>query len=566
MKKIFIVLATATLGFSSCSDFLDKAPLEELSDASFWKTVDDAKMFTGDIYNSLPSYNYMDGDVASDDVVHGIKWAEGNTSKGIYLPTDFGWGGEYGVIRKCNMAIEKVELVPNISEEDKNMILAEARALRGYFYFQLMQAYGDVPYTDKTLTLDELQLPRTPIAEVYAKTKADLEFAASILPANYDGKNKDYGRITAGAALTILMDMQNYFASFPATDGGLTYGFVTYAEAAATAKKVIDLGVFDLWDEGNVRGDYEKMFWSNGDGDNEFIFVRTYKRDAIDSGLLTWGSLPGVGWGGINPTQSLVDAFEDSEGALLKDSKIYDPKKPFENRDPRLKVNVLGHGQRIGDWVRSDGSDYIVNTTPGSPSPTGIGSHRDATATGYYQYKHIDRSLTFAQAAGSYFKGEQDACVYRFAEVLITYAEALTEANKAVTPEALDALNRVRARVGQPELQSSDASKPTYVGSYEDMRERVRNEYRVELAIEGKRLWSIRRFRDSSGQPMAMKVMNEPILGVSFTAVDGQPAIPYTGEEQVICRPSKFEMANMRYPIPQSEIDINDSLTQNEGY
>lgn len=556
MKKILIIISAISLGLTSCSNFLDRAPKEELSDASFWKSVADAEQFTGDIYRWLPGYNSMDSDVYSDDCVHGIKWAEGNKKLGVYLATDSDWSSDYGAIRKCNMAIEKVELVPGITQEQKDLIIAEARALRGWFYFGLIQTYGDVPYTDKTLTLEDMKLPRTPVAEVYAKVKADLEFAASKLPAKQpDAK---YGRLTSGAALTILMDMQNYFAGFPQTAAGMTYGFVTYAEAAATAEKIINSGAYSLWDEGNVKGNYEELFWEASDACSEIIMCFPYKTAVNDSGLLGWETFPSIGWGGINPTQSLVDAFEDSEGAPISKSKIYDEKKPFENRDPRLNVAILGNGDYLPGW------DMTIYTAPVKPdgtvnSPTGVGTHGDATATGYYQKKWVDQSVSSGYANN--WQGNKDNTIYRFAEVLLIYAEAKAEASADLSIEALAAVNRVRARVGQPLLQTTDASKPTYVASKEDLRQRIRNEYRVEFAVEGKRFWSIHRFRDN-GKELALKVLNEPVLGMKW---DADAKVPYQGENYIL-RQTKYVEHNIVYPIPQAEMDINPKLKQNQGY
>lgn len=558
MKKILIILSAISLGLTSCSNFLDRAPMEELSDASFWKSVADAEQFTGDIYRWLPGYNSMDEDVYSDDCVHGIKWAEDNRKLGVYLATDgfANWDGSYTAIRKCNMAIEKVELVPNISQEEKDLIIAEARALRGYFYFGLIQTFGDVPYTDKTLSLSEMKLPRTPVAEVYKKAKADLEFAASKLPAKYPAAK--YGRLTSGAALTILLDMQNYFASFPQTVSGMTYGFVNYAEAAATAEKIINSGTYSLWDEGNVVGNYAELFWEPSDACSEIIMCRPYKTAVSDSGLLGWETFPSIGWGGINPTQSLVDAFEDSEGAPISKSKIYNEKKPFENRDPRLNVAILGDGGYLKGW------DMTIYTTPSradgkSTAPTGVGTHGDATATGYYQRKWVDQTVSSAYANN--WQGNKDNTIYRFAEVLLIYAEAKTEASPNISTEALGAVNRVRARVGQPLLQTEDPTKPTYVASKEELRQRIRNEYRVEFAVEGKRFWSVRRFRDN-GKEIALKVLNEPILGMKW---DPEAKLPYQGSNLTL-RQTKYVEANIVYPIPQADIDINPKLKQNQGY
>ena len=170
MKKniVFATLVALLLGFSSCSDFLDRYPKEELSDGSFWTKPEDAEMFVASIYNSaLPSWE-VDGAINSDDAVHGIKWAAGNVSKGIYDPLDFSWSSEYSNIRACNVLLERIDMIEDYPEADKNVVLGEARFLRAYIYFTLIRQFGDVPYVDTPLALEELEgITRTPREEVY---------------------------------------------------------------------------------------------------------------------------------------------------------------------------------------------------------------------------------------------------------------------------------------------------------------------------------------------------------------------------------------------------------------
>ena len=104
MKKYILNIALGLLlggSMASCSDFLDRIPKEELSDGSFWKTQKDAEMAVSQLYDALPTWD-VDEDINSDNAVHGIKWAAGNVSKGVYLPGDQGWKGSY-IQHKCNI-------------------------------------------------------------------------------------------------------------------------------------------------------------------------------------------------------------------------------------------------------------------------------------------------------------------------------------------------------------------------------------------------------------------------------------------------------------------------------
>lgn len=542
MKKNYLyILASAFLmGSTSCVD-LDRYPLEELSDGSFWKSATDAEMAVSDLYNALPYWD-VDEAINSDDAVHGIKWAAGNISKGVYDPLDQSWSSTYGYIREANLVLSKVDEVPDYDQEEKNKVLGQAYFFRGFLYFDLIRQFGDVPYTDSPLTLaDQENITRTPRAEVYANLMSDLDKAVDYLPTEWP--SSDYGRVTKGAALSIKARAALYYGDWQV--------------AADNAKKVMDLGIYHLYDEGNT-GKYQELFWETADNCDEFILVKQFKSPENTWYLIGWEAFPTLGWGGINPTQSLVDAFEDIEGAPIAESKIYNEKDPFANRDPRLEVCVLHDGETM--------YGVTINVAPlPSAYPRGIGTHGDATATGYYQQKWLDPSID-PQSSG--WDMGKDAVVIRYAEILLTYAEAMNEI-QGLSSEAFEAVNQVRRRVGMPDLQNSDPSKPTYCGSQDALRKRIWNEWRVEFALEGgKRQWDIRRWG------IAKEVLNAPFLGLKYTLVDspdavagdgGKICILYEGEN-VILAGSRYEDHNYVYPIPQSEIDLNENLVQNPGY
>ena len=539
-KSLFILAAALLTGFTSCVD-LDRYPLEELSDGSFWKTGNDAEMAVSDLYNSLPYWD-VDDAINSDDAVHGIKWAAGNISKGIYDPLDQSWSGTYGVIRQANLILSKIDEIPDYDEAEKKKVLGQTYFFRAFHYFDLIRTFGDVPYVDRPLELsDQEGITRTSRDEVYKHVMDDFDKAIEYLPVSWPAS--DYGRITKGAALAMKARAALYYGNWQV--------------AADNAKKVMDQGTYELWDKDNT-GKYAQLFWEVADGCDEFILVRQF--NAGDNGwyLIGWEAFPTLGWGGINPTQSLVDAFEDIEGAPIAKSAIYDEKNPFANRDPRLEVNVLHDGETM--------YGVTIKVAPlKSCYPTGIGQHGDATATGYYQQKWLDPSID-PQSTG--WDMGKDAVVIRYAEVLLTYAEAKNELDP-LSQEAFDAVNQVRRRVGMPDLQKTDASKPTYCGTQDDLRQRIRNEWRVEFALEGgKRQWDIRRWG------IAKEVLNKPLYGLKYKLVDspdavdgdgGKICILYEGENYVGGTTS-YKDHNYVYPIPQKEIDLNPNLTQNDGY
>ena len=533
MKTKFLHIATALLfaGFtSSCSDFLDRYPLDELSDSSFWKTENDAMMAVTDIYGCLPTWD-QDEDINSDNAVHGIKWAAGNISKGIYDPMDQSWAGSYTPIRQCNLVLEKVKDI-EMSDESRKKIEGQAYFFRAFVYFNLIRSFGDVPYIDKPLNLTDVEdITRTPREEVYAKVMADFDKAIEYLPEEWDAANTP--RVTKGAALAMKARAALYYSNWQV--------------AADASKAVIDLGKYELYDAGNT-GKYQELFWEKSDGCDENILYVQFNYPDKTHYLIGWECFPTLGWGGMNPTQSLVDAFEDKDGAPISKSTIYNEKEPFKNRDPRLEVNVLHDGEEM--------YGVTIKVKPlKSSGKTGIEQHGDATATGYYQQKWLDPSID-PQSEG--WNMGKDWVVIRYAEVLLTYAEAMNELHP-LSAESFDAVNQVRRRVGMPDLQNTDPSKPTYCATQDELRKRIQNEWRVEFALEGgKRMWDIRRWG------IAKEVLNAPFLGLKMKpvegVVDGKPAIVdyilYEGENIKLAG-SHYEDHNYLLPVPQTEIDLN---------
>lgn len=544
---IYIAICAASLfGFSSCSDFLDRIPTDELSDGSFWKTPNDAKMFVADIYRQiLPGANSgdIDGDIESDNAVHGIKWAAGEVSLGIYDPAKMGWSGDYKAIRACNVLLEKINLIPDYEDQkDKEAVMGEARFLRGFIYFGLIQSFGAVPYVDGIIDLNEMgEVARTPVDEVYTKVMADLTYAAEHLPAQWP--SSDYGRATQGAANAMKARAALYFNKFDA--------------AADAAKVVMNSGEYELFDANNT-GKYANLFWEEQEACKEAILVRQFSAPELTNYIINWGCFPTKGWGGINPTQSLVDAFECADGAPIKTSPLYDETDPFKDRDPRLEVCVLHDGEEM--------YGVTIRTAPlKSSGSTGVAQHNDATATGYYDQKWLDPSID-PQSEGADMG--KDWHVIRYAEVLLTYAEAKNEISP-LDDSAFDAVNQVRSRVGMPVLQKTDASKPTYCATQDALRQRIRNEWRVEYAMESsKRKWDIRRWG------IAKEVLNAPFLGMKYKMVDdpnapegdnGKKCILYQGDN-IKLTGSRYEDHNYLFPIPQDEINLNKALVQNPGY
>jgi hypothetical protein len=245
---------------------------------------------------------------------------------------------------------------------------------------------------------------------------------------------------------------------------------------------------------------------------------------------------------GTCPTQNLVDAFEMQATGLGIDEagSGYDPSDPYAGRDPRLNHTVLINGSI---W-KGDTLEIWNGGLNGPPV-------RYATKTGYYLKKYLIEAVSLSPSNPS--TRDHTWVLFRYGEVLLNYAEAMNEAygpeamgSGSLTMTALEAVNMIRARAGMPDF-------PTGL-SQSEFREKLRNERRVELAFEDHRFWDIRRWKigNTTTGIYGVDIEKDALDVLSFT--------PKTVETRV------WDDKMYLYPIPQSEIYINSSLTQNSGW
>lgn len=557
----FIGLA---IGATSCVD-MDLAPLDQKSDATMWQTANDVQLAINDLYAYLPEACWgSDDDVYTDNAVHGIKWAVSQQAHGLWIPTEYSWDNQYVYIRSCNLILENAGNA-DMSTDQLNNALGTAYFFRALIYFELIRQYGDVPLILEPLSLDQQDgITRTSWETVYAQVMSDFDNAIKMLPAS-TGKTGYANQMVAHA---FKAKAALYFAN-PECPHYVANGYQT---AVSETQIVINSGQYDLYDgsysgtAADYTGDYASMFWDlNINNSNESLITRSSIAGLNGSYYIGFECFPTIGWGGTNPTQSLVDAFEDCYGAPIDKSTVYDPLKPWENRDPRLAVNVIFSGQEM--------YGLQVNTAPLPSSDVRAlygyaGACGDATLTGYQTKKWLNPDV-YPETDG--WDHSVAGSNMRFTEVLLMYAEALNETSP-LDPQAFAAVNRVRARVGMPALQNSDPSLPTYCATQDDLRQRIRNEFRVEFCFEGDhRQWDARRWN------IATDVLNADRYSYKFTIrEDPAAALPedngqvcdlYVGDALVITdQVIRYAPNNYVYPIPQTAIDLNPNITQNPGY
>ncbi|MGV8090391.1 MAG: RagB/SusD family nutrient uptake outer membrane protein [Mangrovibacterium sp.] len=511
--NILITLCFCMVSFISCdSDFLKTPPLTEVSTETFYSNESDAVMAVNGVYNSLYLYNSLfewedaltDNERWNEDgsnslyggLAHYIETPTGSNSFTIRL-----WGKAYRTIQRANSAIENIEAMDGNLIEDRvrNELIAQCKFLRAWSYHSLVWRFGDVPLLLNPTKEQELKPLRVPKEDVVRQIYSDYEFAAEHLPDIWTGG--DIGRISKGAALGMLA--KEYLFN------------KEWANAANAAKKVMDNPAYglienylDLWAPGNnntKEGLFEIQFCTS---DGQYPSEYNYR-------WLT-GVAANTGANGNNRNsylalQDLVNAFENIDGTKFDPTgiDITNDNSQYENRDPRLQYTVF-----------VDGQDYYGQPFQRSWSETGYAWRK-------YSCAKDDPLLIGNSNIPISWK------VLRYAEVLLIYAEAKNEVDGPVDA-VYQAVNQVRNRVGMPGLPAGL--------SKDEMRERIYNERRVELASEATRYEDLVRWRRLK-EAVEKRHLNH---GVSYQV--------------------HFEDFRYLWPIPQTEINVNSNLTQNPNY
>lgn len=270
------------------------------------------------------------------------------------------------------------------------------------------------------------------------------------------------------------------------------------------------------------------------------------------------------GWSSIVPTYQLVDTYEMKSGLTIDEAgSDYDPIHPFKGRDPRLGMSIIYPG---ANYIANDGTQQVFNTLDktvnGSSNTNYMTSADNASKTGLTWSKYLAPITQYSDI----WKTGACPIVFRYAEVLLTWAEAENELN-GPSRDVYEKINAVRARAGMPDVNE------TKYGTKEKLRELIRRERAVEFAGEGIRRADILRWKTDDGKMLAEKVLNGR-LERRIGTVDMQGTDPETratinvdaSAEDKLIEERKFEPKNRYFPFGQSILDKNPKLVQNEGY
>jgi hypothetical protein len=516
-------------------DLLDKQPLSSISDATFWRTANDATLALNGVYDTgagFTGYNFW----AATSMVN-LDLMAGNGSEKELIPDQFtdgtlnsayGFVGSYysqayRQITRCNNFLDNIDKV-SMDAKQKAIMVNEVRTIRAYDYFNLGLYFGDVPLIEHVLTVEQANsVTRAPKAAVWAFCETELKAAAAVLPPSVPDAQQ--GHMTAASALAIL--------------GRLQLAQQKWADAATSYKTIIDFGYYVI----DPR--YRELFLNAGELSHEVIMSQQYIRDTYNHALLqyltpeTWG-----GWHQYSPFNELVKAYECTDGLPITQSPLYNPNTPYANRDPRLDFTVM-----ISDRTTFRGRTY--SATPGTTLPDRLNQY-PGVWSGYAIYKFLEDDPAVATTSND----GNNMPLIRYAEVLLGYLEARLEAGAPVDQALLDAtINKVRGRtaVKMPAVTTTNQAA---------LRTILRRERRVEFAFEGIRYFDCLRWgiiaSENQRQFTGMKLTNTPSTYTAYP-VDAEGYYLYKRRNFIAGK-------NELWPIPQSERDLNKNLTQNPGY
>lgn len=462
--KVLIIFLGLSLSMA-CSDFLDEDLQGVYSGSTFYKTSEHALLGINACYEplafkSIENNIWVYGDVASDDAIKGgnpgdqseitfIDNFDTNADNGYIVSI---WQHYYTGIARANDAIFNI---PNIDMEEslKNQYVAEAKFLRAYYYFQLVNIFGEIPL--KTLpvkTTEDLQVAVSPVTAIYNQIETDLLSAKNSLPENPGPA--EYGRVTKGAAFGMLAKTYLYTEN--------------YSDALAYVDSLEELNIYGLMDV------YKQNFMVDYENNKESVFEIQHVSGQVPfqgSALNQWFS-PQVenGYYFDVPTQNFVNEFEVSTKGV---------------DDPRLDYTLGRNGQK---WI--NGEDFDPAWSP----------------TGYIQKKHIQPLDEIGK--GTKGDGDLNYTYMRYSDILLIKAEALNESDRS--GEALIPLNMVRKRARDSYLFDEDL--PGHGSASVDLlpdventeknvvRQAIRHERRVELGFEFHRYFDLMRYGKTAAE------------------------------------------------------------------
>ncbi|SHE51941.1 Starch-binding associating with outer membrane [Mariniphaga anaerophila] len=572
--KYISILFVFTL-FSCGDDYLEKYPLDAPSDQTFLLTAEEMEVGVNNVYRGLiwlwnwenvhtvPALDYgTDLGMRRPSGSYPFPWTYGahDATTGFFKDA---WTKFYRSIERANYIIEKLPLgKENVTEEFYNRIMAEALWHRAFHYMYLTELFGDVPWVETVMWDYEeaYSLVRESKSTIVNNILTDLDFCIANLPASWGGE--DYGRISSVAAAGLKARIALYNGMYDVA-----------AQAAQTA----------MQSDIQLSSNYEGLFSYDTYQVPENLVVVQYLEEFVTHGFpLIAGSRNLKGWGVFQPSVSLADSYVCTDGLSIAESPLFDPRNPYENRDSRMKATLLTHGQWFANLLfdvydeDGDGKDKTlqINASGDTVSIKNQDFHKPGvikTASGYYQKKGVAEVDILDNLVA---KSRTPTILMRYAEVLLTYAEAKFELGQFDQSVADATINVIRDRVGLPGINVGEHSS-------NELQALIRNERKVELALEGFRYFDIKRWKTAehimNNNYVIGRIQKDVVVDIYQNGFEmPRPTFDEYGISHYPNEQDLFEKIPLEYvfdpardylwPIPQTEREVVPTLTQNPGY
>ncbi|WP_020533294.1 RagB/SusD family nutrient uptake outer membrane protein [Flexithrix dorotheae] len=595
MKKYilkFIILIFATLlSFSCNNEFLERYPLDEISNDSFWNTENDLKVYNNSLYDLARNDDNVPILMGFDDGFDSHRYGIWNLSgfsddtaprhsrhnnyqrvrAGKHnVPNNPFWYGYKGwnFVRAINVGMDNYDRA-TVSEEVRNQYVGEARLFRGWFYADKVSKFGNVQWVDTELNIDDDEVlygERDEREFVMGKVLEDLNFAVTHMPDDWGDGNAP-GRLNRWAALLVKSRVCLFEGTWRKYHGG-TDPDMWLQEAASAAEELIDNGPYSLYSTGDPNFDYNAIHrMTDLSGNPEVLYWRRYELGIFTNHAQSYHR----GYNG-GATKSLVEDYLCTDGLPITLSPLYKGDavytEIFENRDPRLRQTVLHpDDQAIYRYGNIDADKAMYPKIQGMTTPG------QSVYTGYHIIKVYDVNAAHA----TYNTSSTPAIILRFAEALLNFAEAKAELGTISQGDLDKSINLLRARVGMPNMPLNPQMDPKYANDgVSSLIVEIRRERRLELFMEGFRYDDIRRWKQ--GKKLTQKdygvrwdeasrnaIDPNGEVTVQFSEVDGVEYLDiYKGTDYET--PEFDEGKHYLWPIPISEISQNPNLGQNPGW
>ena len=573
--KIIIFIFIATAIFSSCQeDLLERYPLDQVSSADFFKQPNDLKIYVNQFYNdalfpvffgAILGNPYRGGadDYNSDNQINGMVLDERLAgTRTVSYSGRVGW--DYSYVRKINYFFDNYKKC-QANFNDYKQYVGEAYFFRALIYFQLMQTFGEVVYVKTTLQTNspELFLPKTPRNIVADNIIADLDSAATYLS---DVKNDGCSRLNKWIALALQTRVALYEGSWEKYHASDAFKVSTpqadkyFNKVVEGATAIMNSGKFDIYSTGSPSTDYAKLFTQRDYSTNkEVLFWKKFSTAlSINNNKNYSLEFPY----NKSITKGMADSYLCTDGKPISLSPLYIGANTLideaKNRDPRFAQSIAT--PEVSWMIDASGTKTWNDVYTNINTATKFNA-----PTGYVMYKGYDPIL----ANHNLNYEETPSIYYRYAEVLLNFAEAKAELNSLTQADVDVSIKKLRDRVGMPNLVlASITADPKWdFQTLSPVLNEIRRERRVELSNEGLRWNDIARWAAADvliagKRPKGCK--GSQFASSTFPVDENGLLDPY----QTALPNGYGFVINRDYlnPIPQSELTLNPQLVQNPGW